>query len=407
MTIAKTGNRAQYSGDGTTVAFVFPYRFFAAGDLGVYVLASGVETKQTLTTNYTVSNTDTEDGGTVTFLVAPANGAVVTIIGETPLTQAADYTANDAFPALTHETALDRTVRLVQQQAEILGRAVVAPVSDTASLELPFDRANKFLAFDASKNPIATAGVSSVPVSDFMEDVLQSADAAAFFTALESAALEALAPLVPAADRLPYFNAVDGAALATLTAAGRAILDDADAAAQRTTLGLVIGTNVQAYDAALQSLAGLSLAQGDILYATAADTLARLPKGMSAQVLRMNAGATAPEWAAAGEWLFTSSDQTITPNSILTIPHGLGRAPIDAQVLLKCTTADAGYSVGDILYLGGTLDDGGAGYQIIIDNGDTTNVKVLQGAARAINNKSTFVRVALTAASWRLVVRAR
>jgi len=51
-------------------------------------------------------------------------------------------------------------------------------------------------------------------------------------------ALTALSSVSPAADRLPYFTGATSMTLATLTAAGRALLDDADAAAQRVTLGL-------------------------------------------------------------------------------------------------------------------------------------------------------------------------
>ena len=42
-----------------------------------------------------------------------------------------------------------------------------------------------------------------------------------------------------------------------------------------------------------------SFAAGDILYATGATTLTKLVKGSAADVLTMNSGATAPEWAAA------------------------------------------------------------------------------------------------------------
>lgn len=88
------------------------------------------------------------------------------------------------------------------------------------------------------------------------------------------AGLQSISGLTTSANQMIYTTALDVYATTALTPFARTILDDADAAAVRTTIGAVIGTNVQAYDAGLQSIAGLTTANNQMIYTTALDVYA-------------------------------------------------------------------------------------------------------------------------------------
>lgn len=66
--------------------------------------------------------------------------------------------------------------------------------------------------------------------------------------------LTAIAALVSAADKVPYSTGVGTWALSTFTAAGRALVDDADAAAQRATLSVYSQAELGNFDTDLAAL---------------------------------------------------------------------------------------------------------------------------------------------------------
>ena len=125
-----------FSGNGSQTSFPFTFKVFQASDLYVVLTdSSGVETVQTLTSQYTVSlnsNQDTNPGGSVVMLTAPASGYTLTLSSQVPQTQNLVLTNTGGFYPTVLNDEFDKLTILIQQVSEQVGRAAKLPISSTA-----------------------------------------------------------------------------------------------------------------------------------------------------------------------------------------------------------------------------------------------------------------------------------
>ena len=203
----------------------------------------------------------------------------------------------------------------------------------------------------------------------------------------QDATLTSLAALGTAADKMAYTTGIDTWAETAITAAGRAILDDADATAQRATLGLVIGTDVQAYDAQLADVAGLAVTDGNFIVGNGANFVAE--SGATARTsLGLGTGDT-PSFTsvllnnANGVQILDSDashNLSITTGSNLTASRTLTINPGDAArtVTLSGDTTLSGTNSGDqtITLTGDVTGSGTGSFAATIANDAVTYAKM-------------------------------
>jgi hypothetical protein len=81
MTVSTSTSTANYTANGSTTTFAYPFKIFADSDLVVILrnTATGVETVQVLNSAYTVTGAGSDAGGNVVFGTAPATGNTVFI----------------------------------------------------------------------------------------------------------------------------------------------------------------------------------------------------------------------------------------------------------------------------------------------------------------------------------------
>lgn len=108
---------------------------------------------------------------------------------------------------------------------------------------------------------------------------------------------------------------------------------------------------------------------------------------------------------------FVSADQTITTGAVGSAAHGLGAQPNFIALYLKCTTAEYGYAIGDLVpvFSGCGSTTGANGVTAWMD--DTANIEWQYGNVATVfymhrRSATAGNNINFTNANWRFVIKA-
>lgn len=234
---------------------------------------------------------------------------------------------------------------------------VVAFTTSTAASE-----ALKGVTPAANMLPYFTSGTaaSTTSLTAFARTILDDADAASVRTTISAqtlnANLTAISGLTSAANKLPYFTGSGTAAVTDISAFGRSLIDDVDAAAARNTLGL--GSLAVQSDGSISITGGtisgitdLAIEDGGTGASTAAGARTNLGLGTAAvaNVTTSTADTTAGRLLKVGDFGLgaTSGPQisdcnTVTVNGIYSFTNTTTNTPISASFGSLIMTGRAG-----------------------------------------------------------------
>lgn len=389
MTVSVTNNRVQYTGNGSLAIYAYAFRIFETSDLDVYI--DGV--LQTESTHYSVSGAGDEGGGNVTFVTPPANGVTITIVRTLPLTQQTDYTAYDAFPAETHEEALDRLTYISQQHNEVFDRCLqldpTSPITFPPMVipELAADREDKLLAFSADGTQIEAGEAIGTWVGDWTtatgynkRDIMRDPANYNVYWATEAYTSGATVAADVAGGKLDLIldanNAGVSAAAAAASAAAALASENAAAADAILTAADVVSTNADAASTAADAVSTAADAVATAADVTYADEWATKAEDSLISVAAGGDGSTdysALHWAAKAEAF---------------APAGYTRAAIDETITGAWTFSGVANHSKQAYFSRATLTDGAS----ISWNADTQQVAVVTLAGNRTMNAPTNLK---------------